>query len=88
MKAFKIYRFEAKRNPKSLKYVKLGVLQNGCLRFLIFLDFEPKNQDVVFLIDADKIQNFGVNRKSGKYVIKLLLLTYNTDTKFQSIFLV
>ena len=64
LKTSKMYSFGVKRNPKSPKGVKLSVLQNGCLRILIFSFLASKTQNFDFSkIKAHKIQNFGIIKK-------------------------
>ena len=40
-----MYRIEVKRSREVPKDVKLSALLNGYLRFLIFVDFDPKTQN-------------------------------------------
>ena len=42
LKVSRMYRFEAKRNPKTPQNVKLDALQNGCLSY--FFDFCNQNE--------------------------------------------
>ena len=43
LQASRMRTFEVKRNPYTPKDVKLSALQSGCLGFLIFFYFDPKN---------------------------------------------
>ena len=64
MKASRMYSFEVKRNPKTLKGVKLSALQNGYLR-ICFFGFDPETQNFDFSkIKVYKIHDFGVIQKT------------------------
>ena len=45
LKATRMYRFEAKGNLKTLKDVKLNVLQNGYLKLYLFSVLTPQIQN-------------------------------------------
>ena len=66
LKAARMFSFEVRRNQKAPNGVKLKILQNGYLGFLIFLDFDPKNQNFNF----SKIMAFNPRRAGAP---KLLL---------------
>ena len=79
-KASKMNSSKVKRTPQTPKGVKLSVLQNGYLRILIFLYFDPQNSKFCFFskIKAHKIQHVGVIKKL--YVVNLH--TNNPQNKF------
>ena len=49
LKAARMYSFEVKHNHKPPNGIKLAALQNGYLRFLIFLVLTPETQNFNFL---------------------------------------
>ena len=68
---------------KNIKRCKIERSTKCCLRILIFFDFETQNPNFdLSKIEAYKIQNFGVTKKHGIYVVKLP--ANNTHTKFKS----
>ena len=75
--------FEVRRNRQTPNDVKLNVLQNGYLGFLMYIDFEPQNLKFHFFPKtmARIIQNFQVI-KNRIHLIEIH--TNNTHAKFQS----
>ena len=73
LKTVRMFSFEVTRNRKTPNSVKLNVIQNGYLGYLLFLDSDPKT---LFFQNQSPI-----HLKNGLYVIKVF--TNNTHTKFQ-----
>ena len=76
----RIHRFEAERKKKTPEDVKLNVLQNGYLGFLLFSDFTLKLNIDFSKVDDYKSKFFELSKKRNI----CYKARYNTHTNFPS----